>query len=133
MSAEPDTLCLLLSPRAEDARGPVAHHLREQGVHLWVWPLSGDENPPEAFDALLVLDAPPAVPPAWVSLLRAAWQRGATIGLFGAAAPLLAGAEIAVGGAPVETPGLFLDTERPGQGTLDEFVDALRAGPYADR
>lgn len=139
MVALSDALCLLLSPRAEDAKGSVAHRLREAGVHLWNWPLSGDESthpsPPDAFDALLVLDAPAAsaVPPAWVALLRQAWQKGATIGLFGSGVDLLAAAEIGSGAGPIETPGVFVDREAPAAGTLDEFVDALRAGPHLDR
>lgn len=140
MIAGEEALCLFLSPRADDARGDIAHHLREAGVHLWVWPLDspeGEARPPEAFDGLIVLDGEGGLPPAlaqrWIGVLRLAWQRGAAIGLFGSAVELLATADIAPAGLPVETAGLFADRQPPGPGTLDEFVEALRAGPHVER
>ncbi len=136
-----DSVCVFVSPHADAAKGEVAGQLRESGVHLWVWPLaepSGeDPAPPQDIDALIVLDAgaqlPSAVMQRLTEVLRRAWSRGATIGLFCGAVELLASADIATGAAPIESPGLFIDEKAPTPGVIEEFLDAMRSGPHPER
>jgi hypothetical protein len=135
-----DRLCVFAAPHVEDAKGDIAHSLREGGLTLWPWPPTPpDAQPPAAFDALLVLtdtsvEVPAAARAQFVVLLRSAWLRGATIGLFGSdAAALLAAADIAPEGTPIDAEGLFTGTEAPAEGTLQEFLDAVDGGPHTGR
>jgi hypothetical protein len=135
-----DKLCVFAAPHVEDAKGGIAHRLREGGLTLWPWPPTPpDAQPPAEFDALLVLldtsvELPAAARTQFVALLRSAWLHGATIGLFGSdAAALLAAADIAPEGTPIDADGLFTAEQPPGEGTLQEFLDAVDGGPHTGR
>jgi hypothetical protein len=136
-----NALCVFVSPHAEDAKGQAAAQLREAGVHLWVWSpteqADAEGTAPQDFDALFVLEDDPTTsgPSAQrlVDLLRRGWSHGATIGLFGGAVVLLSRAAISATAAPIEAPGLFLDEQSPTPGMIEEFLDALRGGPHAER
>jgi hypothetical protein len=130
---------LFASARSDEAKGDVAQRLRESGLTLWLWPPTPpDTSPPVAFDALVVLldegtPLPLAARDELVALLRSGWLQGATIGLFGEAASLLAAADIAAEGAPIEVAGLFIDAHEPSNGTLQELIDAIDGGPHVER
>lgn len=139
MTLPTERLCVFAAARPEDAKGDTAQRLRDSGLSLWPWPPSPPHTPPPAaFDALVVLlDASAPLPRAardeLVALLRSGWRQGATLGLFGDAAGLLAAADIAPEGTPIEAAGLITDTQAPTAGTLQELIDAIDSGPHIDR
>jgi hypothetical protein len=142
MTRPDNALCVFVAPHADDAKGPAAEQLRAAGMHLWVWSAAEQADSevaaPGDVDALFVLEddpTPSSGPSAQrlIDVLRRAWSHGATIGLFGGAAKLLDRADIATTATPVEAAGLFLDELAPTPGVIEEFLDAVRSGPHADR
>jgi hypothetical protein len=131
------SLCVFASPRADDAKAEGTRALREAGFTLWAWSaLQPQATPPPDYDLLVVFGScqefGEAGTAALVALLRQAWLQGITIGLFGAA-DLLAAADIAPPGAPIESAGLFIGDALPSGGTVQEMADAVQAGPHLER